>query len=190
MYNPSTACVSSRGSVSGIVALLHAPREEGGPGELDVAHARARQPSSLLLARRRAGHGDQALLGDEHAVAQDLVLGEIEQPVEQALERRTEILSLRRQPLEPLQLGLQRLGVDLEQAVELGLEVVIQRGRAEADVGGDVGPLRVLVSAAAEMLDRASSGSPDACCASSSGFLSDGPSGLLTFLARFLFRLK
>ena len=44
--------------------------------------------------------------------------------------------------------------MDLEQAVKLGLEIVVERGGAEADVRGDVGPLRVLVAVAAEMLDR------------------------------------
>ena len=58
------------------------------------------------------------------------------------------------QPLELLSFGLERVGVDLEEAVELRLEVVIQRGRAEADIGGDVRPLRVLIPVAAEMLDR------------------------------------
>jgi hypothetical protein len=38
--------------------------------------------------------------------------------------------------------------------MELRLEVVIQRGRPEAYVGRDVGPLRVLVAAVAEALDR------------------------------------
>jgi hypothetical protein len=99
--------------------LLHAPCEEGGPGELDVAHTRSRQPSGLLFARRCARRGDHTFLGDEHPVAQDVQLGEIEQPVEQTLERRAEIPSLRRQPLEPIQLGLEGLGVDLEQAVQL-----------------------------------------------------------------------
>ena len=52
---------------------------------------RAREPARLLLARRLARDGDQALLGDEHAVALDLVVGEIEQAVEQAHERGTEV---------------------------------------------------------------------------------------------------
>jgi len=38
--------------------------------------------------------------------------------------------------------------------VLLGLEVVIERGRTDADVGGDVGPARVLVAVAPEALGR------------------------------------
>ena len=63
-------------------ALLHPARQERGPGELEVAHARARELPRLLLARRRAVQADERLLGDEHAVAQDLVLGEVERGVE------------------------------------------------------------------------------------------------------------
>ena len=43
---------------------------------------------------------------------------------------------------------------DLVQAVLLGLEVVIQGGRADADVGRDVGPLGVLVAVPAEAIRR------------------------------------
>jgi hypothetical protein len=38
--------------------------------------------------------------------------------------------------------------------VLLGLEVVVQGGGPDADVGGDVGPLGVLVAIAAEALGR------------------------------------
>jgi hypothetical protein len=38
--------------------------------------------------------------------------------------------------------------------VLLGLEVVVQRSGADADVGGNVGPLRVFVAVAAEPLRR------------------------------------
>ena len=47
------------------------------------------------------------------------MLGEVEQSVEQAHERGAEFTPVRGQPLEPLALGLQRLGMNLEQAVEL-----------------------------------------------------------------------
>ena len=82
------------------------------------------------------------------------MLGEIEQSVEHARQRGGEITPVRRQPLEPLAFGLERLGVDLEQAVKLRLEVVVERGGAEADVRSDVRPLRVLIPIAAEVLDR------------------------------------
>ena len=43
---------------------------------------------------------------------------------------------------------------DHVQAVLLGVEVVIQGGGPDADVIGDVGPLRVLISVTAEPFDR------------------------------------
>ena len=71
---------------------------------------------------------------------------------------------------------IERVGQDLKQAVELRLEVVVQRSRADADVGGDVGPLGVLIALAAEVLGcggedvlaLATGGSPG-------GALPDGP---------------
>jgi hypothetical protein len=38
--------------------------------------------------------------------------------------------------------------------VLLGLEVVVERRRADADDGGDVGPLALLEALAAEVVDR------------------------------------
>ena len=154
LYKPSSACVSSRGSASRDRSLLHPPGQERCPGEFDIAHPGAGEPARLFLARRLAWDGDQPLFGDQDPVAEDLVLGEIGSPVEHARERWGEITPVRRKSLEPLLLGLECLGVDLEQAVELGLEVVVQRGGAEADVRGDVRPLRVLVAVAAEVIDR------------------------------------
>ena len=151
-------------------ALLHAAGEERGPGELDVAHARAGDPSCLLLARRLARHGDHALLGDQHAIAQDVVLAEIEQPVEQAHERRDRShLRSAVSRVEPLPFGLQRLGMDLEQAVELGLEVVIQRRRAEADVVRRCRPTSCTHTHRGRNGRSLSSGSPGACCATQLG---------------------
>src|SRR5216117_2923565 len=56
--------------------------------------------------------------------------------------------------LELLPVGLDGLGLDLVEGVQLGLEVVIQRRRADADGRGDVGQLRVLVALASEVLRR------------------------------------
>ena len=106
------------------------------------------------LPRRFARDGDDALLGDEHAVAHDIVLAQVKQTIEQTDQRGTELAVIGGEPVEPLSFGLERVGMDLEQAVQLGLEVVIQRRRAQADVGGDVGPFCVLVAIAAEMVDR------------------------------------
>ena len=135
-------------------ALLH-PGEECRPGKLDVAHARAGEPACLFLARRLARDRDQPLLRDQDAVTQYLVLGEIEQPVEHTHERGAEVTPVRRQPDESLSLGLECLRVDLEQAVELRLEVVVKKsGGAKTDVRGNCRPLRVLVPVAAEVLNR------------------------------------
>ncbi len=82
--------------------LLHSAGEERGPGELDVTHARTSHPPCLLLAWRFARDGDHAFLGDEYAVAQDIVLAQIEQTVEQAHERGTELAPVGGEPVEPL----------------------------------------------------------------------------------------
>ena len=99
-------------------------------------------------------HADQHLLGDQQAIAQDLPLGEVERRLQHGGERLREVLVLAGDALEPLHLGLERLGHDLVEAVELGLEVVIQRGRADTEGCGDVRPLAVLVALAAEQLGR------------------------------------
>jgi hypothetical protein len=51
-------------------------------------------------------------------------------------------------------IGLDGERLDLVQAAELGLEVVIERRRADADLLGDVRPLSVLVPVLTEVLDR------------------------------------
>ena len=112
-----------------------------------------------------AVHADQHLLGDEQPVAQDLLLGEVEHRVEHRDERLGEVVVLLGDPLELLELGLQRLGHDLVEAVELGLEVVVERRGADADRRGDVGPLAVLVALAAELRRWPPRGSLRACSA-------------------------
>jgi hypothetical protein len=87
----------------------------------------------------------QHLLGNEQAIAQDVLLGEVKHRVEHRDQTVGEVVVLLRDPLELLELVLQRLGHDLVEAVELGLEVVVQRGRSDAHRRGDVGPLAVLV---------------------------------------------
>ena len=47
----------------------------------------------------------------------------------------------------------QGIAKDHVQAVLLGVEVVVQSGGPDADVIGDIGPLRVLVPVAAESID-------------------------------------
>ena len=96
-------------------------------------------------------HSDEHLLGHEQAVAQDLVLGELEHRVEHRNQAFGEVVVLLRDPLELLELVLQRLGHDLVEAVELGLEVVVQRRGSDAHGLRDIGPLAVLVSLPAEL---------------------------------------
>ena len=87
----------------------------------------------------------ERLLGDEHPVAHDLVVGQLERGVEHGLQRLREVLVLGDDAIELLAVGLDGERLDLVQAMELGLEVVVQRRRADADRLGDVSPLAVLV---------------------------------------------
>ena len=103
---------------------------------------------------RRAVQAGERLLGDQHAVAQDLVIGQLERGVEHGLQRLREVLVLGDDALELLAVGLDGQRLDLVQAVQLGLEVVVERRRADADRLGDVRPLAVLVALLAEVLDR------------------------------------
>ena len=69
-----------------------------------------------------------------------------------ATRRVQRVVAVRGQLLEAGAEALDRLVHDHVEAVLLGLEVVVQGGRADADVGRDVGPLRVLVAVPAEPL--------------------------------------
>ena len=116
-------------------ALLHSAGEEGGPGELDVAHARrARAGVPPPRAATCAGRA----IRPSSATSTRLRRTSCSVRSNSPLSRRTSVgpnsPRLRGQRLEPLPFGLQRLGMNLEQTVELGLEVVVQRRRAEADV--------------------------------------------------------
>jgi hypothetical protein len=83
------------------------------------------------------------------------VLGEVERALEDRRERREEVVgALGGDALELLKVRLERLGHDLVETVELGLEVVVQRGRPDAHRLGHVGPLAVLVALAAEQVGR------------------------------------
>jgi hypothetical protein len=132
--------------------LLHGARQEAGPRELEVARTRPRRLPRLLLARGSAAGRQQALLGDQHAVALDVALGEPEAVVHDRDEALQRLAAVRGELLEARAEALDRLVHDHVQAVLLGLEVVIQRGRPDADVGRDVGPSRVLVAVPAEAL--------------------------------------
>ena len=95
----------------------------------------------------------ERLLGHQHAVALDLVVGQLEGGVEHGVQRIHEILVLRGHTVELLAVGMDGERLDLVQAVELGFEVVIERRGADADRLGDVGPLGVLVAVATEVVD-------------------------------------
>ena len=147
----------------------------------------ARKPSRLLLARRVAAHGDQALLGDEHAIAQDLVLAEIEQPVEQAHERRTERSSPPRSAARtsPVRSGAPPHGS------RTGSEAWTRSsGRAPSSRGRRpprCRPISCTRSRAGRNARSPSSGSPGACCES---FLDCGSADSRRFARsspRFLF---
>ncbi len=135
-------------------ALLHPARQERRPLELEVAGAGAGQLPRLLLTGGRPVHPDQHLLGHEQTVAQELVLRQVEGRLEHRVERLGEVLVPAGDAVELLHLGFERLGHDLVETVELGLEVVIERRRPDPDDGGHVGPLAVLVPLPAEQLGR------------------------------------
>ena len=69
----------------------------------------------------------ERLLGNEHAVAQDLVVGKLERGVQNGLQRLREVVVFRCHSIELLALGLHGERLDLVQAMELGLEVVVER---------------------------------------------------------------
>ena len=96
----------------------------------------------------------ERLLGDEHAVAQHLVLREVERRVEDGDEGVLEVVVLAHHARELLRIRLDGLTLDLVEGVKLGLEVVVQRRRADAHGLRYVGPLAVLVAVAPERLGR------------------------------------
>ena len=154
---------SRRGSASGTTPARIAPaRKLAQANSSSRARARAARRASSSRGDDSA-NGEKALLGDENAVAHDLVLGQVEAVVQHGRERLERVRRLRGDRGEAALEVLDGLFHDHVEAVLLGLEVVVERRRADADVRGDVGPLRVLVAVAAEALRR---GGEDARCAS------------------------
>ena len=112
--------------------------------------ALARAASSLGVAPRRR---DATVLGGQDPELQHVLVGQVEARDER-LEEGVSPVGLRRDdPLEPLLHVEERAGHDFEQAVLLRLEVVVERRRADVDLGRDVGPLRLLVPVPAEEVD-------------------------------------
>ena len=96
----------------------------------------------------------ESLLGYENAVAQNVTLGESEAVDADGTQSLPGIGVICRDAVEPpAQVGEGLLEDDIE-AVLFGVEVVIQGGRPDPDVFGDVGPLRALIPVASEPVDR------------------------------------
>ena len=146
--------MSSRGSVSGIA-----------PSRIAVARKLAHANSSSRIRERaawRACSSRSEVLGLDSrpcsATSTRLRSTSCSERSKQlgqhGLDRAHGIPLVRDDRDEPAAEVLDRLVHDLVQAVLLGLEVVIQGGRADADVGRDVGPLGVLVPVPAEAIRR------------------------------------
>src|SRR4051794_22831552 len=100
-------------------ALLHAAGEEGGPGELEVAHLRACELTRLLFAGRRAMEAGERLLGDQDAIAQDVVVAQREGGIEHRLEPLGEVIVLGGRVVELRAVGRDGDRLDLVQAMQL-----------------------------------------------------------------------
>ena len=166
---PRMARASRRGSASRDRALLHPARQERGPGELEVAHARARELPRLLLARRRAVHADQRLLGDEHAVALHLVLRQVERGVEHGLQRLGEVVVLGDDAVELLAVGLPRPRPGSRRGSGAWTRSSGTAPSSRCRRPRRCRPTSVLVALLAEVARSRWRGSPRACCATSAG---------------------
>ena len=93
------------------------------------------------------------MLSFEHAEPLDVEHRQIEGIGDQELQSPLEVGLGGDDPLEPRQGVPDRIVQDHEQAVLLGIEVVVKRRRSDAHVSRDVGPLSVLVAVAAEARD-------------------------------------
>ena len=134
--------------------LLHPAGEERPPGELEVPDSRSRGGAGGFLARKRPVSAEGGDLRDEHAVPQHLPVGQVEGVDEDGEERIRPVVVRSDDPLEAVVERVERLTHDLVEAVLLRLEVVVERGRADADGGGDVRPLRLLVAVPPEVVGR------------------------------------
>jgi hypothetical protein len=149
LCKPRTARVSSLGSASGMAPCSIARARK-------VAHAnsmsrvRARARPCLLLARGGAMDREARLLGNQYSHAEHLLLGEVEAGAEHRLHSGGIVRRVSRVRLELLQTSLQGVRHDHVQAVELRLEVVVERRRADADRLRHVGPATVLVAVPTE----------------------------------------
>jgi hypothetical protein len=97
---------------------------------------------------------EQSLLGHEHAKPLDVEHRQVEGISDHQLQGPLEVGLVGRDPLEPRQRLPDRVVQDHEQAVLLGIEVVVERRRSDAHVRRNVRPLGVLVAVATESRDR------------------------------------
>src|SRR5437660_10749360 len=82
------------------VALFHAAHQEGRPGELEIASTRARELTGLLLPSRLTRNPDQALLGDQQAVAENFLFGQVISGAKDRNQPVEILVVLARDPLE------------------------------------------------------------------------------------------
>ena len=148
------ARVSIRGSRSGIAPWAIASARKRVHANLERSRLLAARQASLLFPLGGALGAKEHLLGDEHAVAHDLVIGQLEAVGAERTQRLARVGMARRDRIESLVQFAERLVEDHVQAVLLGVEVVIEGGRPDAHVIGDLGPFRVLIAVAPEAIDR------------------------------------
>src|SRR6516164_8782344 len=131
-------------------SLLHRPGEERGPDELEFAGARPGELTGLLLTRGRPVYPDESLLRDQQAVAKHLLFGQVVLVPQHTHYGGGVVGGLLGDALEVPQVRFKGLGHDHVQAMQLGLEVVVERRGPDADRRRYVGPLAVLVAVTSE----------------------------------------
>ena len=131
-------------------SLLHRPGEERGPDELEFAGARPGELTGLLLARRRPVYPDESLLRDQQAVTEHFLFVQVVLVPQHTHYGRGIVGGLLGDPLEVPQVRFEGLRHDHVQAMQLGLEVVVERRGPDADRRRYVGPFAVLVAVAPE----------------------------------------
>ena len=161
---PITARARRSGSTRRDRPGAHPGGEQVAPARLVFLHQREGAQAGVLLARRRARVADQALLGDQDAGAAHLAVVALEAAAHDApgRPRRTRPRSSRSE------LGpgvLDRFDQDLEQALLLRFEVVVERRRPQPDGRRHVRPLACLRSRSRRSTRSPRRRSRRACCA-------------------------
>jgi hypothetical protein len=115
---------------------------------------RARAACRACSSRGDRRGREQPELGHEQPVALDLAVGQLEAVLEDGVDGVQRLGVGGRDPGEAGAEVGERVVEDDVHTVLLGFEVVVEGGRADADVGRDVGPFRGLVAVATETLRR------------------------------------